>query len=77
MLGDPQECQDRAARCRELAAHTTDPLARQAHLAVAKKWDELAQEIYQAKAVLMASNMVADKSAANPPGISPDKARGL
>ena len=77
MLGDPQECKDRAAKCRELAAHTTDPLARKAYLGVAEKWDLLAEEISQAKSVLTAINMAAksafDPSVLTPPGVERQK----
>jgi hypothetical protein len=70
MLGDPQECKDRAAKCRELAAHAIDPLARKAYLGVADKWDLLAEEIRQAKSVLTAINMAA-KSAFDPSVLTP------
>jgi hypothetical protein len=54
MLGDPQECRNHAVLCRELASNATDPLARKAYLIVADKWDQLADEIDQAKIVLLA-----------------------
>ena len=77
MLGDPQECKDRAAKCRELAAHAIDPLARKAYLGVADKWDLLAEEISQAKSVLTAINMAAksafDPSVLTPPGVETAK----
>jgi hypothetical protein len=74
MIGDPQECKDSAAKCRELAAHATNPLSHKAYLAVADKWDALAEEISQAKAVLTAINMasatdVSGPSAVPPPGV--------
>jgi hypothetical protein len=57
MIGDPEECRKRAAECRELAANTTGPIARDAYLHLAGKWDELADEIIRTKHVLMAINM--------------------
>jgi len=61
MLEDPQECKHQAARCRELAAQTTDPLARKAYFGVADKFDALAEEIRQANVILMALNIAGGK----------------
>jgi hypothetical protein len=66
MLGDPQECRNHALLCREHASNATDPLVRKAYLSVANKWDQLADEIDQAKIVLLAINMVGAKTMSAP-----------
>jgi hypothetical protein len=63
MLGDPEECRQRAAQCRALAADAPGPILRGAYLGVAEKWEALAHEIEQAKMVVMAVNMASPKSA--------------
>jgi len=78
MLGDPQECRNHAVLCRELASNATDPLARKAYLIVADKWDQLADEIDQAKIVLLALNMVAAKPMSAPSAsFAPDGREGV
>jgi hypothetical protein len=72
MIGDPQECKDRAARCRELAAQATDLLSRSAYLGVATKWEALAEEISQAKAVITAVNMAGARDFSPSALTSPD-----
>jgi len=67
MLGDPKECRERGAQCRALAADAQGPVVRRAYLGVAEKWEALANEIEQAKMVLMAVNMVWPKSASENP----------
>ena len=42
MLGDPEECRQRAAQCRALAADAQGPVVRRAYLGVAEKWEALA-----------------------------------
>jgi hypothetical protein len=43
--GDPKECRQYAARCRELADQTNDPLLQKAYLDVAESWRKLADEL--------------------------------
>ena len=43
--GDPKECREYAARCRELADQTNDPLLQRAYLDVAQCWSALADEL--------------------------------
>ena len=43
--GDPKECREYAARCRELADQTEDPLLQRAYLDLAKCWSTLADEL--------------------------------
>jgi hypothetical protein len=43
--GDPKECREYAARCRELADQTNDPLLQKAYLDVAQRWSALADEL--------------------------------
>ena len=43
--GDPKECRQYAARCRELADQTNDPLLQKAYLDVAQSWSKLADEL--------------------------------
>lgn len=43
--GDPEECRQYAARCRELADQTNDPLAQKAYLDLAQSWSRLADEL--------------------------------
>ena len=77
MLGDPQEYRNRAGLCRELASDATDPLARKAYLSVADKWDQLAEEIEQAKIILLAINMVGGKTVSAPSAFAtPDQGNG-
>jgi hypothetical protein len=43
--GDPRECREYAARCRELADQTDDPLLQKAYLDLAQSWSRLADEL--------------------------------
>jgi hypothetical protein len=43
--GDPKECREYAARCRELAEQANDPLLQQAYFDVAHIWSKLADEL--------------------------------
>ena len=43
--GDPEECRQYAARCRELADQTNDPLMLKAYLDLAQSWSKLADEL--------------------------------
>ena len=43
--GDPKECREYAARCRELAEQASDPLLQQAYFDVAQIWSKLADEL--------------------------------
>jgi hypothetical protein len=73
MLGDPEEYRNHAVLCRELASNATEPLARKAYLSVANKWDQLADEIDQAKIILLATNMVGAKTLSPSAFITPDQ----
>jgi hypothetical protein len=57
MIGNPDDCRKQAAKCRELAVSAPGPIARDAYLSLAAKWDELADEIIRTKHVVMAINM--------------------
>ena len=43
--GDPKDGRQYAARCRELADQTNDPLAQKAYLDLAQSWSRLADEL--------------------------------
>jgi hypothetical protein len=43
--GDPEECRQYVARCRELADETNDPLLKKAYLDLAQSWSRLADEL--------------------------------
>jgi hypothetical protein len=43
--GDPRECREYAARCRELANQTDDPLLQKAYFDVAQSCIRLADEL--------------------------------
>jgi hypothetical protein len=43
--GDPRECREYAARCRELANQTDDSLLQKAYFDVAQSWSRLADEL--------------------------------
>ena len=43
--GDPKECRQYAAHCRELADQTNDPLLQKAYLDLAQSWSRLADEL--------------------------------
>ena len=44
MAGDPNQCREYAARCRERAANTLDTSAREVFLGLAETWERLAAE---------------------------------
>jgi thiamine monophosphate synthase len=43
--GDPEECRQYAARCRELADQTNDQLLLNAYLDLAQSWSKLADDL--------------------------------
>ena len=59
MIGDPQFCRKQAKKCRSLAATAADPLAQKTYASIGEKWAALADEIANAKAILLALNMTA------------------
>ena len=54
MPGDPKECRAHAAHCRDLAAQTTNPSAKEAFINLAQHWERLASELDSAEAFLLA-----------------------
>jgi hypothetical protein len=54
MPGDPNECREHAAHCRELAARADTPPARATFLELAKHWERLATELDSAQRFLKA-----------------------
>ena len=42
---DPRECRERAKRCLQLAAETTDPNAQEILTTSAQRWQRLASEL--------------------------------
>jgi hypothetical protein len=56
MIGNPEDCRKQAAKCREFALSAPGPIARDAYLHLAAKWDELADEIIRTQHVIMAIN---------------------
>ena len=50
--GDPNECRERAANCKELAERATRPDARTHFLGLATQWERLASELESTQAFL-------------------------
>jgi hypothetical protein len=66
MIGDPQFCRERAEKCRDLASTASDPLAQKTYASIGEKCAALADEIENAKAILIAVNMAASDTWSGP-----------
>jgi hypothetical protein len=58
MPGNPKECRAHALRCAELADSSTTPEARERLLELATKWNQLAAELEDTSALLMALSTI-------------------
>jgi hypothetical protein len=67
MPGDPEECREHAAHCRELAAAAGASAARKTIIALAEHWERLANELESAQRFLKAMGSI---EPTKPPGSS-------
>jgi hypothetical protein len=58
MPGDPKECRERAARCRQLASDARSAEAKQHFLALARQWENLAADLDNAQKFIEAMNEI-------------------
>jgi hypothetical protein len=63
MPGNPEECREHAANCRQLAQSASVATAREAFLNLANTWERLASELESAQRFLQAIDTIERKEA--------------
>ncbi len=69
MPGNPRECREHAANCRQLAQSASGETAREKFLALAATWEGLASELESALVLLQAMDDMERKEASAPIGL--------
>jgi hypothetical protein len=58
MAGDPKQCREHAAQCKDLAAHTLDRRATAAFMDLAETWERLAAELESSQVFVRAMEQI-------------------
>ena len=70
MPGNPRECREHAANCKQLAQSASGEAAREKFLALATTWERLASELESAQMFLQAIDDLERKEASAPIGLN-------